>query len=98
MLCVFTEINNLLNDIDNALKDEAEALAIHDEPLLQTSRERRRGYENMVLEMTPDDRRDIANLLIAISDMIERGDHPGLSSAVSAIGQRILREATLSGA
>ena len=81
--------------IDNTLKDEAEARTLHDQSHLENIQKERADYENLFLEQTPNNLSDVANLLIAISEMIDRGDRPNLSAAVSAIGQRINREAPL---
>ena len=92
MSCAFDKITDLLNDIDNALKDESDAVSTHNPEHVNSIREQRIKSESILLDVTPTTLSDTARMIIAISEMIARSDHPDLGPAVNAIGQRILHE------
>ena len=81
-----------LLDIDNTLKDEAEARTHHNLSHIVSIQQERARYEAMILEQTPTTLSEVASLLIALSEMIERAERSDLGTAISAIGQRLHRE------
>jgi hypothetical protein len=81
-----------LLDIDNTLKDEAEARALHNHSHITNIQQERARYEAMILEQTPTTLSEVASMMIAISEMIERAERSDLGTAISAIGQRLHRE------
>ncbi len=83
---------DLLIAIDNTLKDEAEARVLHDQSNILNNRSQRSKLEAVILKQTPNNLSDVASLLIAISEMIDRAEQPNLGAAVNAIGRRIHHE------
>jgi hypothetical protein len=86
------DIADVLSEIDETLKDESDAIARHDQLHTKIYHDDRTQFEDVLLSLTPNNLSDVANLLMAISEMLSRAERHDLAEAISAIGQRMHRE------
>jgi len=98
MTPILAKITELVIAIENTIKDESDSrlthdnYQIHDQTHIQNMVKDRAKYEDTILEITPKSLPEVAKILVAIADMIERGERSNIGEAINAIGERIYHE------